>query len=233
LIKHQAWDLLLPHAEFVYNKNPSKATGLSPFKVVYGVDSLSPLDLIPRPLDQKPSADAATRVEEIQKLHELVKAKIEKTTLSYMAQANKHKREKLFKPGDLDWIPLCKEHFPSKRKTKLMPRADGPFEILEKIKDNASKVELPRDYGVSATFNVADLSPYEADDYLSDLRIKSAQQGENDGGPSTRSDNVQVAQNNQETKSKVTAISHLMEKLQGDTPGFSSRILPGFYYLIT
>jgi len=123
LIKHQAkaWDLLLPHAEFAYNKTPSKATGLSPFKVVYGIDLLSPLDLISRPLDQRPSADAVARVEEIQKLHELVKAKIEKTTLSYMAQANKHKREKLFKPGDLVWIHLCKERFPSKRKTKLMP----------------------------------------------------------------------------------------------------------------
>ena len=73
-----------------------------------------------------------------------------------------------------------------------MPRADGPFEILEKINDNAYKVYLPGDYGVSATFNIADLSPYEADDYLLDLRIKYSQQGENDGGPSTRSTNVQL-----------------------------------------
>jgi len=57
----------------------------------------------------------------------------------------------------------------------LMPRADGPFEFLEKINDNAYKVELPEDYGVSATFNVADLSPYESDDYPLDLRIKSSQ----------------------------------------------------------
>ena len=46
-----------------------------------------------------------------------------------------------------------------------MPRADGPFEILEKINDNAYKVELPGDYGVSATFNVAHLRPYEAVSY--------------------------------------------------------------------
>jgi len=47
-----------------------------------------------------------------------------------------------------------------------MLRADGPFEILECINDNAYKVDLPGDYGVSATFNVADLSPYEKDDVL-------------------------------------------------------------------
>ena len=45
----KAWDLLLLHAEFTYNRAPSKATGLSPFKVVYGIDPLSPNDLTPRP----------------------------------------------------------------------------------------------------------------------------------------------------------------------------------------
>jgi len=54
-----------------------------------------------------------------------------------------------------------------------------------------------------------------------------------EGGPSASSNNVQVAQNNQETKSKVTAMSHLMEKIQGEAPGFSSRFLPGFCYHIT
>jgi len=43
----KAWYLLLPHAEFAYNKASSKATGLSPFKVVYGIDPLSPIDLTP------------------------------------------------------------------------------------------------------------------------------------------------------------------------------------------
>nr|GEY69006.1 hypothetical protein [Tanacetum cinerariifolium] len=43
---------------------------------------------------------------------------------------------------------------------KLHPRADGSFRILKKINDNAYKVELPGHYGVSDTFNVADLSPY-------------------------------------------------------------------------
>jgi len=42
----------------------------------------------------------------------------------------------------------------------LSPRADGPFKIVQKINDNAYKVELPGTYGVSATFNIADLSPY-------------------------------------------------------------------------
>jgi len=98
LIKPHAkvWDLLLWHAEFAENKAPSKGTGLFPFKVVYGIDPLSLLDLTPRSLDQKPSADATTRVKEIQKLHELVKARIKKADASYEAQANKHRRKMVF-----------------------------------------------------------------------------------------------------------------------------------------
>jgi len=41
-----------------------------------------------------------------------------------------------------------------------MPRAEGPFEVLENINDNAYKFVLLRSYGVPATFSVADLSPY-------------------------------------------------------------------------
>jgi hypothetical protein len=38
-----------------------------------------------------------------------------------------------------------------------MSRANGPFKILEKIKDNAYKLELPLEFGVSLTFNILDL----------------------------------------------------------------------------
>jgi len=46
-----AWDLLLPHVEFAFNKVPNRTTGVSPFKIVYDLDSPGPLDLIPRPMD--------------------------------------------------------------------------------------------------------------------------------------------------------------------------------------
>jgi len=57
-----------------------------------------------------------------------------------------------------------------------MTRADGPFEVLERINDNAYKVDLPGFHGVLATFNVVDLSPYPANDYLADLRTKNQDQ---------------------------------------------------------
>ncbi|GKC14929.1 hypothetical protein Tco_1011711, partial [Tanacetum coccineum] len=54
------------------------------------------------------------------------------------------------------------------RFTKLQPRADGPFRVLERINDNAYKIDLPGHYGVSGTFNVADLAPYVGDEPFDD-----------------------------------------------------------------
>jgi len=98
-------------------------------------------------------------------------------------QAKKYRKKVVFQRRDLAWIHLRKEQFPSKHKTKLMPRADGPFEILERVNDNVYKVNLYGEFSVSATFNVADLSPYLEDDHLANLRSNSSQQREDDGGP--------------------------------------------------
>ena len=69
--------------------------------------------------------------------------------------------------------------FPSKRKNKLEARGDGPFQVLEKINDNAYRIDLPGEYSVSATFNVSDLSPFEFD-VGSDSRTNLLEEGEND-----------------------------------------------------
>jgi len=178
----KAWVELLPHVEFAFNWAPSKATGLSPFQIVYGKNPKVPLDLISIPTPIKFSWEAEKRSKEIQDLHSHIWERLEKSNANAMSQANKHKKNVQYQPGDLVWIHLRKERFPSKRKSKLMPRSDGPFEILEKIGSNAYEVDLPGEYGVSTTFNVADLSPYyDEDEEIPSLRSNSSQAGEDDG----------------------------------------------------
>ena len=41
---------------------------------------------------------------------------------------------------------------------------DGPFKVVEKIRENAYKLELSDDYEVSPTFNVKNLRPYHGED---------------------------------------------------------------------
>ena len=56
---------------------------------------------------------------------------------------------------------MRKERFPNQRKSKLQPRGDGTFQVLERINDNAYKIDLPDEHVVSATFNVADLTLFD------------------------------------------------------------------------
>jgi len=80
------WDLILAQIEFAYNNSPNQATGKRPFEVVCGMRPLSPFDLTPSPSTQQYSADAKQRANEIKKLHEQVRVKIEKQNSRYKTQ---------------------------------------------------------------------------------------------------------------------------------------------------
>ena len=97
-----------------------------------------------------------------------------------LGKGNKSKRVKGLKPGDWVWVHFGKERFTSQRNSKLMPRGDGPFQVLAKINDNAYKVDLSGEYGISPTFNVVDLSLFDIGDDFVDLRATAFQEGGND-----------------------------------------------------
>ncbi|KAH9792723.1 hypothetical protein KPL71_004248 [Citrus sinensis] len=131
------------------------ATKFSPFEIVYGFNPLTPLDLLPLPMDGKKKAEF------VKQFHERTRQHIEKRTEQYATQANKGRKQVVFQPGDWVWVHMRKERFPAQRRSKLLPRGDGPFQVVARINDNAYKLDLPGEYNVSATFNVSDLSPFD------------------------------------------------------------------------
>ena len=115
---------------------------------------------MPSPWKKVVHVDASTRVDQIRRLHARTREQLQRHTKQYEVQHNKGRRHVFFQPGDMVWLHLRQEQFPTKRKSMLHQRGDGPFRVLERIGMNAYKLELPDSYGVHPTFNVTDLSPY-------------------------------------------------------------------------
>jgi hypothetical protein len=135
------------------------------------------LDLTSLPVSERVNLDGKKKAEFVKMIHEKARLNIERRTKQYVHQANKGRKKVVFEPGDWVWLHLRKDRFPEKQHSKLLPRGDGPFQVVERINDNAYKLDLPGEYGVSASFNVADLSPF---DVGNDLRANPSQEGEND-----------------------------------------------------
>ncbi|XP_051143424.1 uncharacterized protein LOC127259857 [Andrographis paniculata] len=109
---------------------------MSPFEVVYGFNPLTPLDMLPLPSNEYFNSDGRKQAEFVKEMHSMVRENIAKSNA----------------------------RFPEKWKSKLSPRGDGPFQVVERINDNAYRIEIPGEYQVHSTFNVADLSPLDVGD---------------------------------------------------------------------
>ena len=123
----KSWEDCLPFIEFAFNRSMHSTTSCSPFELVYGFNPLTPLDLIPLPIDERASLDGKRKAELVQSIHEKARLQIEKRNEHYAKQANKGRRRVIFQPGDWVWVHMRKERFPENRKSKLNPRGDGRF----------------------------------------------------------------------------------------------------------
>ena len=112
-------------------------------------------------------------------MHNDIKLRIEKKVGKYAEIANKRRKALLFDVGDWVWLHLREDRFPTQRKSKLMPRGDGPFQVLKRINNNAYELDMPDTFLGSHTFNISDLTPFSLG--LQNSWSNSIQLGEYDG----------------------------------------------------
>ena len=115
---------------------------------------------------ERANLDGKKKAEFVKKIHEKARLNIERRTKHYTKQSNKGNQQLIFKVGYWVWLHKRKERFPAQRRSKFFLRGDGPFQVLERINDNAYKLDLSGKYNVSATFNVTDLSSFDVGDDL-------------------------------------------------------------------
>ena len=55
---------------------------------------------------------------------------------------------------------------PTQKHSKQLLRRDGLFQVIERINENAYKLDFSSEYNVSASFNVTNLSPFDVGEDL-------------------------------------------------------------------
>jgi len=118
--------------------------------VVYGFNPLTPLDLLSLPTHEAWTyQNGEIKAKMIQDWHAQVKETIEKRVKKYKEVGNKGRKEVIFKEGYWVWLHLRKGMFSNQRKSKLLPRGDGPFQVIWKINNSSYELDLPPSYNIS------------------------------------------------------------------------------------
>ena len=156
------WDLVIPRAEFAYNASANRTTGMSPFEVAHGLVPRKPLDLAPVDPHIRASEDGIAFAQHVSELHAYIHDRITQQNAAYKQAADLHRRHRSFEVGDQVMVRLRPERYSPGTATKLHARSAGPFRVLSRVGENAYVVGIPPSWGISSTFNVADLATYSA-----------------------------------------------------------------------
>jgi hypothetical protein len=94
--------------------------------------------------------------------------------------------------------------------------------VLEKINDNAYRLDLPTDFGENPTFNIADLKPYLGEEVELESWMTQMQEGENDEDIHTTDTSmpIQVPNSGRITRARARQLNHQVITLLSSCPSY-------------
>jgi hypothetical protein len=178
--KHpKLWDEHLHYIQHAYNRAKHSSTQTSPFEACFGYLPKSPLDFIfgkDIAINGQYDIDRVEKfIEQIQSIHQVVQEQLEKSQAKYKTRHDKHRVDHSFQVGDEVWIYISKERLKGEGK-KLKQIRYGPFKIIDKIGNNAFRLDFPPYMQMYAVVNVENLKLYEPpliDDHGEHVQIPS------------------------------------------------------------
>ena len=152
------WDEHLVSLEFAYNNSVHRATGRSPFFMLFGKNPNTPSTLLNPAPSHAPAVDEF--LAHMTGTLQAAQAKLRLNQAGMRQQANKRRREVTYEDGDKVLVDSAVLH--QAPTGKLSHKFIGPFTIAAKVQENAYSLDLPQEYHrTSSTFNVEHLKPFQ------------------------------------------------------------------------
>ncbi|QRW19370.1 Retrotransposable element Tf2 protein [Rhizoctonia solani] len=154
-VNQRDWTRWLPMAEFAYNNAVHSSTGKTPFKALYGWEpTLTPSNV---PMDV-PEADDLAQTMEAQ--WKEVEVALRQSKQQMMARESGSPTE--FEIGEEVWLDAKNVNLKT-LSPKLTEQRLGPFKVIEKISNQAYRLELPPTMRIHNVFYVGLLSKVKRD----------------------------------------------------------------------
>lgn len=146
------WAKWLPLAEFCHNNSINRATGQTPFRLLYG---MNPRLTIGGPESDNPEANS--RISELAKAREDALASLEMTQQQY-ARDSSHYKLPGFEVGSKVWLS-SKNITTARPSKKLEHKRFGPFLVSEVVSPVAFRLKLPKSMRIHDVFHADLLTP--------------------------------------------------------------------------
>jgi hypothetical protein len=155
------WGDFLGEIQFAMNNSVNASTGSSPAELLMGYRPRAAIDIPTDHLTGK-AASAAQRVEHIRTLRQEAQDAIKMAEFTMAATYDKGHRISDIRVGDRVFINFAKKNdtgytAPGIKTPKLAPQRIGPFLVLEKVGENAFKIDIPGDWRIWPVISVRHL----------------------------------------------------------------------------
>jgi len=155
------WHQFLHLAELWHNTTYHSAIGTSPFRALYGRQPPTAIDFLRTP--QEGTTIPSALADHFAVLQE-IKEHLRHTRQRMCDQANQHRTDRSFEPGNWVWVclqPYRQRTLERRTHQKLGPRFSGPYKVLRRIGAVVYELQLPPTTRVHPVFHVSLLRPFK------------------------------------------------------------------------
>jgi hypothetical protein len=137
------WDQHLTAAEIAVNSSMHASTGFTPFYLNYGDHPYFPTHI---PLDTINNNTVYELMQRLERNIELARNNMKNAKNKQAHYANQHRRDVVFKEGEMVWLSTQHLNLPDGITRKLSSRYTGPFLILQAHNPVTYKLDIPEEW---------------------------------------------------------------------------------------